>query len=406
MTVRKTSTDDLKIGMYVTELDRPWTDTPFMFQGFQLGGEEDIHQLKQLCKHVYIVVPDEEIELESPRKPAKESPPVSPFDGAGVKPRRYAVERPFEEELPHAKESYRNFSNVVVEMTKDIRRGDVVDPLALSKSVKTMTASVIRNPDPFLWLIRVKEYDSYTYRHMINVSVWAASLGRQLELPQSEIDNIALGGMCLDIGILKLPRELLLKKGPLSPAEKNLFKTHVDQGIKTLSDIPGIHENVITMVRSHHERFNGSGYPRGFNGENIPLLGRIAGIVDDYVSMTSPRAERPLSSLETLDLLFRTRDQLFDTELVYALVQLVGLYPTGSIVKLSTGETAIVMSQSSTLRLRPTVVVILDSDNNPNRSHPIIDLMTHTHDKNGQPLSITKGLADGDYGFNYSSITM
>lgn len=165
-----------------------------------------------------------------------------------------------------------------------------------------------------------------------------------MELPQSEIDHMALGGMCLDIGILKLPRELLLKNGPLSPAEKNLFEKHVDQGVKMLSEIPGMHEDVLTMVRSHHERCNGSGYPRGLKSDNIPFLGRIAGIVDDYVSMTSPRAERPLSSLETVDLLFRQRDPLFNTELVYARVQLVGLYPTGSMVKLSTGEIAIVMA--------------------------------------------------------------
>jgi HD-GYP domain-containing protein (c-di-GMP phosphodiesterase class II) len=400
MSITRIPVAKLEVGMYVSRLDRPWRETPFFFQGFYVEQPEELDALRRLCKHVYVVVPDEKAArpkdkpLPGPHSLATYVEEI--LDGRAPLPDEELA--PFEDEIESAKKYHADLTRVSREIWDQLREGNKMDPEILRDSVSVMVESIQRNPSAFVWLARVKEYDSYTYAHAVNVSAWVALFGRQLKLPQDELAELAMGALCLDIGNIKLPHKVLNKTGRLSSEEWELVKTHVDRGVEILEQTEGIGEQVIAMVASHHERYDGSGYPRGLQADEIPLSGQVAGIVDTYVSITFPRpAGRAVSSDFAVNTLYRQRDQYFKSALVETFIQSIGLYPAGSLVELSSGEVAVVVAQDRKHKLRPRIMLILDKNKQPYESYPIVDLVKETHDKDGTPIAIARGVPDGVY---------
>jgi HD-GYP domain-containing protein (c-di-GMP phosphodiesterase class II) len=176
------------------------------------------------------------------------------------------------------------------------------------------------------------------------------------------------------------------------------MKAHVEHGVRILSDQPDISSGVLDIVRTHHERLDGSGYPATLQGYQIPLLGQIAGIIDFYVSVTSPRPfAKAISPSNAIYMLYQQQGRYFSELIVRNFIQALSTYPTGSLVELSSGEVGVVISQNPGLRLRPNVVLILDPDKRPYESYPIINLADHNDDRTGIALNIRKTLADGEY---------
>jgi hypothetical protein len=176
------------------------------------------------------------------------------------------------------------------------------------------------------------------------------------------------------------------------------MKKHVDHGMEILKGIPGINEDILWTVRTHHERFDGSGFPLGLRGNQIPLLGKIAGIVDFFDAVTMPRYdERALSPAEAMARLHNMRDAEFQSELVEEFIQAIGIYPAGTLIELSTGEVGIITEQNPDRRLRPRLLLILDRDKRALKKVHEIDLLSYTKDGDGKPVDIQKGLPDGAY---------
>lgn len=404
MPAKKISTADVEIGMYVTRLDRPWSETPFLFQGFPVREKAEIAQLKELCRHVYIMVPDEEIEISA-------LPSVGPSDPVSsevIGKRRYKTTVSAQEEVLAVRDSYEELVDVLWEVESLLRDKNELNLSLLKRSVGVMIESIQRNPDAYIWLNRIRKFDSYIYRDALNASVWATTLGRELGLDNDRLNLLATGALVMDIGKTALPTNLLQKEDRLTDDEWATVKTHVEHGVRILSDAAtDVPSEVLEIVRTHHERLDGSGYPAALKGNSIPLLGQIAGIVDFYVSVTTPRPyAQPVSPSNAIYMLYQQQGQYFSETLVKHFIQAVSTYPTGALVELSNGEVGVVISQNPGLRLRPNVVLLMNADKLPYNSYPVVSLVDYTDNKTGKSVAVAKTVADGAYGLNIEELTL
>jgi HD-GYP domain-containing protein (c-di-GMP phosphodiesterase class II) len=394
MPVKKISASEVEIGMFVTSLDRPWSETPFLFQGFPVRDQAEIDELRRICRNVYIMEPDEEIELTT--RSANSTPEPDYSDVVGRK--QYRVSTTAREELNAVRVSHEDISRLMSEIEDALREDRELGLPAIEKSITFMVDSIERNPDAYIWLTRIRKYDSQIYRDSLSASVWATTLGREMGLERNMLNALATGTLFMDIGKTALSSELLHKKERLSEDEWVQMKSHVEHGVRILSDQADISPDVINIVRTHHERLDGSGYPATLQGYQIPLLGQIAGIIDFYVSVTSPRPfAKAISPSNAIYMLYQQQGRYFSELIVRNFIQALSTYPTGSLVELSSGEVGVVISQNPGLRLRPNVVLILDPDKRPYESYPIINLADHNDDRTGIALNIRKTLADGEY---------
>lgn len=369
----KIDVSEVSIGMFVSGLDRPWTQTPFPLQGFYIRDLEEINQLKSHCRHIYIDV------LKGAR-PAKanlktlSSASKSKVTGCGsksekvaglpplkIKSNTYPVMEPLKQEVYHARELHREMFNAVGQVVGSLNGGDTKAAILDTKrAASAMVGSVLRCPDAFTWLTRVKQKDGHTYSHAVRSCVWGILLGRHMGLPKSELEILAMGLLLKDVGKTRLSNDLLQKQ-ERSALEQIEYERFVTLGVEILQQTPDVTSRIISIVQTHQERINGSGFPAHLRGDKIPLLGRIAGIVTYYDEVTNPRGERyPLAPSRAVAELYEGRDSLFQGDLVVEFIRAIGLYPTGTLVELNTGEVAVVVEQNFERRLKPHIMVVMD----------------------------------------------
>ncbi len=395
--------------MYVSKLDRPWVGTPFLFQGFEIKGEEDIQQLKEFCQYVYI-----DVELSQSAERKRDGSPSAPAarshaEGEPPKPAHGQVSAEtvvvyedtvsVQEEVAVAREIHQEMSVMVHSMLDEIRAGNRLNAGDLGRTLDLMVESILRNPNAFMWLMSLKSKDSYAYSHSINTCILATAFGRHLGLGKHPLKVLAMGALLFDVGKAKLPQALLNKPARLTAEELALARKHVDFGIEVLEQTKGIGKDVIAMVQCHHERFNGSGYPDGLKGKQIPVPARIAAIVDCYDSMISDRPyKKAISPHAAVDTIYRLRNTDFDEALIKRFMEFIGVYPTGTLVELNTGEVGIVIAQDRIRRLQPRVMLVLDRNKKAYDFRPILDLMRDTQNAAaGQKIQIVRALDPGSY---------
>ncbi|NND53959.1 MAG: HD-GYP domain-containing protein [Gammaproteobacteria bacterium] len=388
----KIDVGDLLPGMFVAKLDRPWLETPFLFQGFEVRDESELEQLQELCKHVFVDAARSALsEAEILSRSAGDNAPEPAAKIFVTKPNlpdlaeatitdlkgeiNYTNKVSTRDEAPKAAAAYSNAVQIMEKVLARVRAGRDIDAETISAAVTPMVDSVLRNPDAMSWLMTLQKQDDYTYHHSIACSVWAVVLGRHLGFTREDLDKLAVGGMLLDIGKTRVPQELLAKPESLSDPETEAMRKHVDFSMELALTSDALCREILDMIESHHERFDGSGYPRGLEDDDIPICGRIAGIVDCYDAMVTERPHAPArSTYDAIRELNRLAGKDFQKELVEQFVQALGMFPTGSLVELNTGEVGIVVEQNRVRRLRPTVLICLDRDKQPVTSYETIDL--------------------------------
>ena len=283
----------LEIGMFVCRLDRPWLESDFPLQGFDIASDEQLRTLRRVCSHVYVDVgrgraPDPRYVDREESGAGQSARERKEF--ADLRKTTWAVETGLREELPRAEAAMDMLGHGIEDILDDLRQGRGLDLQKLRQGVDDMVGSITRNPAAFGWLREIKRKDSYTYHHALASSVWAASFGRHLGLELNELRDLALGGLLFDVGKTLLPEGLLLADEDSLPAhEREQLHGHVRHGLEILRNTPGITTHVLEMVATHHERHDGSGYPWRLQGSDIPIFGRIMGIVDSYDAMTCLR---------------------------------------------------------------------------------------------------------------------
>ncbi|MGH8660960.1 MAG: HD-GYP domain-containing protein [Burkholderiales bacterium] len=395
----------LQFGMYVSELDRPWTDTPFQFQGFVLEDEKQLEMLKKYCKKVFV---DPEKTPEPDRIPPKTLPPGSKLRLESVlagitRTVVYEEKVSVDLELPAARAA-RNRTEVALKDVLDtIRAGKVIDAPRVREAVTSMTDSVVRNPDAMLLLSKLKEKSVYTHDRALGVSIYMITFGRFLQLPREQLDLLGMLGLLQDVGKVRLPEGLLEKTDPLTDEERRLCHSHVEHSVAILKETAGLPAELPALAALHHERYDGSGYPEGLRGPEIGLFGSIAGLVDCFDALMRPRPyAEALSPSNALSKLYDWRDTQFDGSLVQQMIQCIGIYPVGAAVELNTGEIGIVIAQNLVRRLQPRVMVVLDAKGNRIRPQKILDLVKEPKAGPDLPYRIKRTLEKGSVAIDAS----
>jgi HD-GYP domain-containing protein (c-di-GMP phosphodiesterase class II) len=370
---KKVEIAGLEFGMYVAELDRPWTETPFMFQGFVLRSEEELTMLRKHCQYVYVdddrqEAPDDPARVASAPKGA--APPLP-----GTRRVAHVERRAVDLELPHAQEAYQASQVVLNDVVDVLKEGGEFDAVEVKGAVNRMTESIIRNPDALVLLSAMKERGGYFLTRAMNRSIYMIMFARFLGMEQADIERAGMVGLLQDIAMVQLPEAVVSKKGPLSPEEIKLVRSHVQTGKEILAATHGLPPDIATLAAMHHERHDGSGYPHALRGPDLGTIAACAGLVDTYGAMTSARPYADaMAPSNALGMLHKWRGRAFHPELVEEFIRCIGVFPVGSVVELNSGEVGIVISQNQAKRLQPRVMVVRDAAGHELRPQKLIDL--------------------------------
>lgn len=384
----KISTKQLQVGMYVCKLDRPWLETPFPFQGFYIRTKHEINEVYRFCEHVYIdsekgTQPYKESEISKPNPLLVEEQRRKSKLIESVDLKKIALNvgkydkntKPFKKEINNAKTLFKDLAHAVEQISFNIRVGKTVNISETKSLTESIVKSVIKNPNTMIWLSRLKDKGDYTYNHSLRSSVLSTVLGRYLGLSQEELISLTTGVLLSDIGKSKLNRKILNKSEELTISETIMVRSHVEIGVEMLASEECIDHTTLVVVETHHERYNGTGYPYALIGNEIPYFGQIAGLVDVFDAITNKKSYGVhLTPAQAMDWLYLQRDTLFSGELIDNFVQAIGLYPAGTIVELTDKSVGLVVSHNPDKRLRPEVFLLKDSNKQTIVSTKTIDL--------------------------------
>jgi len=381
---------ELQFGMYIAELDRPWTDTPFMFQGFVLATRQQLEVLKKYCAKVLVDTERSDV-------------PSAPKLGKAV----YAEKASVEQEAGPARAAYGNSRMLMRDVLSTVKIGRTLDAERVRIAVTTMTESVLRNPDALLLLSQLRKKGEYNESHALDVSIYMITFGRFLQLEPGQIEFLGYLGLLQDVGKVRLPQELLEKRGRLSVEEFERAKLHVNYSVEILRSTPGLPGDLPRIAALHHERQDGNGYPRKLRGSEIGMMGSIAAIVDTFDALTvrRPHAD-PVSPSAAISMLYKSRGVFFDAYLVEQFIRCIGIFPVGSLVELNTGETGVVIAQNVARRLQPRVMVIRDAARNSMQPQKLLDLSRAPKASAGEPYRILGTLEFGSVPFDSEELFM
>lgn len=373
MSKRRLSVDNLVTGLYVSELDRPWTDTPFLFQGFLIETEADIRALREQCRHVWV---DRERSLE----PAARTLPMGSPAGAGHASQHSAtgvteLRQRFATGLREGLSARRFARDCLARVMAGLPASDSgAVPGDLVEPASRLAGFAAKHPEVAHWLANLQAHDEHLLTHSINVTIRALLFARHLGLSPDDMAVVGLGALLHDIGKATLPRALLDKPPPLTYEEWGMIRRHPVAGSQLLacSHLP---ESVSRIVRYHHERIDGRGFPEGLEGAELGLPERLVGLVNAFDAMTAPRPGREsFSGYQAVTLLMRDADRTWGRTLVEAFVRCVGIYPAGTRVRLDGGSEAVVVHTPPERRLQPLVCVYRRPDGSTETRLPLLDL--------------------------------
>lgn len=387
----------LELGMHVAKLDRPWLDTPFLFQGFPIHKQEDLDALRNICEYVYVDV------LKSHYlSPDLRSNVIAP----GTPTTQYENTTTVEVEIRAASEAYHKSLQEIKGLLASIGAGaDSINAKMVKQHVKECVDSIERNPSAMMWLTRIKHADQYTAEHCVNVGVLAMALGRHLGLNRPQLEMLGLSGVLHDVGKMKLDQDILFKPERLTKEEFNHIKLHTNHGKDLLLSDPMVPSEVIAAAYSHHERMDGRGYPEGLPEQSISFYARAVSVVDAYDAITSRRCySSPKSSAQALKIIYESAGTHFDQKLAVKFIECIGIYPPGSVVEMDSGDVGVVLSADSDNRLLPKIALLRDANKHPIPQR-VIDLKLERATASGVQHRIKTVLTDGAYDIDLEEFT-
>lgn len=257
----------------------------------------------------------------------------------------------------------------------------------LKNGIENITESIISdisgNNNLMIDLYSLKTHDDYTFQHSVNVCVLAIVLGIKAGLNGVELRELAKGAMLHDIGKMHIPFEILTKDSLLTDEEYEIVKRHTNEGFSFLLNDSNVSPKIAIVAYQHHERFDGTGYPDGIGGEQMHLYSKIVALIDTYDALTSDRVYRKrYNNDKALTIIYEESEGKFEPKLLKLLRNCVAQYPSGSLVKLKTGETAIVLRNNSSILNRPIIKLLTDADGNKIENSPEIDISQNGNSEN------------------------
>ena len=362
--IKKILVEQLKVGMYVSDLDEGYMDHPFILSRFQVKDDGVIRKLIDAGIHaVYIDtskgldVPDAPSYRDILKNLKNEMDKIAEDKNGEEK-----VKASIYNELDSAQKTYNESGRIIRDVIDDVRKGRPVSEEKAKLSVAQIYGSITQCQDALLLLCSSKNKNDHIFQHSISVCSLVVAFCNSLGFDEQSVNSAGLGGLLLDVGKAKIDNKIINKTLKLTEKEFNILKEHVVEGRKIIDQIPDMPEISKQVICEHHENYDGSGYPKGLKGDEISKFGRIAAICDVYDAITSDRLYRKgLIPNKALSKIFEWRGSKFDRLLVEQFIHTIGIYPTGSFVMLESGRVALVVQQNGKSLLTPIIKVFYDS---------------------------------------------
>lgn len=373
--LKKIPVEDLREGMFLHGLCGPWTQHPFWRNKFLLKSGEQIQLIADSGIAEVLIDIEKGADVAPPvAAPAPAPAPAPP--AAAAAPARPAPPRPVSlaEEMQRARKICDTARDAVQAMLHEARMGRAISDETASALVQDISESVSRNAGALISLARLKTVDDYTYMHSVAVCALMISLARQLGLDAEQTHYAGKAGLLHDLGKALLPMEVLNKPGKLTDEEFAQIKKHPELGHQVLME-GGVSPPVLDVCLHHHEKVDGSGYPHGLKGDEISLLAKMGAVCDVYDAITSNRPYKAgWDPAESIRRMTEWSEGHFDKRVFQAFVKSVGIYPTGSLVRLASGRLAVVIGQSPQSLLKPTVRAFFSTKSKVYVTPEVIDL--------------------------------
>ena len=379
--LKKISVNHLKVGMFVSELDRPWLETPFAIQGFYLYSETDIDEIRKYSEFVYIDV------YESRTTGALGLRELGTLKSAELQ------SFPDKDSWSNERQTYERVTQLTFGLLDKIALDSGESSETVRAIVDSCVDSVISNPYALALISQMQRASAELESHAVACCALATSFGRFLGMNNKELENLALGALLHDVGMLKLPSSVVRSQNRLSPQQKEVAHLHASKGSAILTSNE-YYWPAVDIAYAHHERVDGTGYPRGLKGAAIPYNARIVSIVDVYDRLTSSDSYRQpiLSPTNAMGEIYAGKGTQFDSQLVEKFIRFMGVYPLGTLVQLNTGETAIVVEKNPFYMVLPKVLVV--TSNQGTKIKPfVVDLFEEKSRSEESKIKIIKTLS-------------
>lgn len=366
--IKKINVTQLRKGMFICGTDRKWIEIPFFRRKFLITSNEQINTLREYCESVVI---DTEKGVDVISQPEVQTIIGQHRDETAVDPD--SANQSHQNNL--YRKNYDQSQTVLSEVLNDVRLGRCVDNPKVRGVVQELIVNIVKDSHTMIGLIQLKDKNDTLARKSVNVCILALAFGKHIGIPKDKMYALGLGALLHDIGMVQIPNKILLKKQSLTLAERTIMEKHTEYGLAVLAKTPEIPVDVLKIVHSHHERMDGKGYPQKLQAREIGLLVRMVTIASVYEALTRERFyTETLSPVAALRYLYTSGKAIFDAHLVEKFIQALGIYPSGCVVELNTGELGVVVNVNLQDRLRPTLRIVTNAQKQLLSQEYVVDL--------------------------------
>ena len=372
---QKITINQLKPGMYVLSVRTKGKSVNVKSEGY-ISSKENIQKLIKAGITHLTVDPSRQKKAEKtdkilPEIKGKIAPTKAKKSTNGIS---------LDQEMTKASKLYDDAKSLQHKILNSLTEHKTINVLEAKESTDAIVDSIFRNQDALACMTRLRIKDEYLVEHSLNVSILMTLFAKHLAFDREIIENLALGAFLHDIGKVLVPPEILHKPGKLTPQEYEVMKSHVDLGLEILKESPDLPELVIEVVQQHHERLDGKGYPKQLTEQQISQVGRMIAIVDSYDAMTAERVYKVgMHPIKAFKILMKDAPDSYDNTLVEQFVNCLGIYPIGTLVKLTSGKLGLISRLNKSQPLLPFVRVFYNTRLNQAIAMEELDLSQTKH---------------------------